>query len=193
MNGEETPELTAAVPGRRLGMWIFLCSETAFFAALVAAYIVLRAGASLWPRPGTLLSLKLAWANTLLLIASGFTMAGAIAAARRGATRWLTIALAATLLLGAAFLAGQVVEWRYLLLARHVIPSTSLFSSLFFVLTGLHGLHVLAGLVVLLIVFGKAATGRYAGEPPGGVELAGLYWHFVDIVWIALFLLLYLI
>jgi heme/copper-type cytochrome/quinol oxidase subunit 3 len=166
------------IESARFGLWLFLGSEVLLFAGLIGSYLFLRTGARSFGSPGAELERLMTAFNTLLLVASSFTVARAVKAAdERARARWL----GATLLLGSAFLGLQVSEYAGLL-GHGILPRTSLYWSCFFVLTGVHGLHVLGGLVAL------AWTGRRARS----LDLASLYWHFVDGVWILLFALLYL-
>ena len=180
------------IPNRKLGMWLFLVSEVIFFTALIGAYIVLRLGNPDWPVPSTILNIPLTGFNTFLLIVSSVTLVRAFAAAQDGNRRGLRLGLVATVLLGATFLSIQACEYRKLLY-HGLTPSSSIFGSCFFTLTGFHGLHVLGGVIWLTIVTLRAFRGVYDDGRHLGVELAGLYWHFVDLVWILLFTIVYLI
>lgn len=170
----------------RFGLWVFLASEAFFFAGLLAAYIVLRDASTAWSLPldrglGTVFTTLLAGCS----LAAGLGARRLAAGAQAAGSRWILVAAA----LGAAFVALQVYEWRHLLDAGFA-PRASLPAACFFVLTGAHGLHVLAG-VVWLAVAGLAA--RRAGARTLPAELAVLYQHFVDAVWVVLFLVLYLL
>jgi heme/copper-type cytochrome/quinol oxidase subunit 3 len=180
------------VPNGKLGMWVFLASEVMFFTGLIAAYIVLRMGHPAWPGPAGHLSVPLGTLNTLLLIGSSVTIVLALAASQRGAipaTRgWLLL----TILLGTCFLGIKGYEYS-VKFSHEIFPSTNVFWSCYFVLTGFHGLHVLGGIIFNLFVLGRTAGERLWQEQRHRLELAGLYWHFVDIVWIFLFPLLYLL
>ena len=172
------------VESARFGLWLFLGSEALLFAGLIGSYLFLRTGARSFGGPGAELERLFTAFNTLVLLASSYTVARAVKAADPGArARWL----AATLLLGGAFLCLQLYEYAGLL-GHGILPRTNLFWSCFFVLTGVHGLHVLGGLLAL------AWTGRHALRERGAraLDLASVYWHFVDGVWIVLFALLYL-
>ena len=131
-------------------------------------------------------------ANTVVLITSSLTVALGVDAIRRGKTRLLTLCYGATILLGAVFLGVKYFE--YAEKFHHgLYPGTNLFFSLYFMLTGLHGIHVFLGMAALSIVVVRARRGRFSEEYFTPVELTGLYWHFVDLVWIYLFPLLYLV
>ena len=176
----------------KLGMWLFLASEVMFFTGFLSAYIVLRAAHPAWPGAGGHLSVPIGTANTLILICSSMTMALAVGAVGHRSVVLTRSYLLATILLGGRFLGVKFHE--YGLKFHHGIgPSTNIFWSCYFTLTGIHGLHVAIGVVanlwVLLLTFG----GRFWEAKSHIVELSGLYWHFVDIVWIFLFPLIYLV
>ena len=182
----------ARVSTTKFAMWLFLASEVMFFSGLIAAYLVLRLAGSEWPVVSEVLNVPLVAGNTFILIVSSVTMVLAFSAIESGDQRRLRQYLIATALLGSVFLSIQAVEWRALL-AEGTTASTSLFGSTFFTLTGFHGLHVLGGVLFMLYVIARAFQGRYTREEHGGVELMGLYWHFVDVVWIFLFTIVYLV
>ncbi len=172
------------VESARFGLWLFLGSEALLFAGLIGSYLFLRGGSRSFGSPGAELERLFTAFNTLVLLGSSYTVARAVKAADEGArARWL----GATLLLGGAFLCLQLNEYTSLL-GHGILPRTNLYWSCFFVLTAVHGAHVLGGLCAL------AWTGRRALQRRGAraLDLASLYWHFVDGVWILLFVLLYL-
>lgn len=160
-----------------------------------------------WPRPydplTNPLSIDLTTVNTFILICSSATMVLAVSAIQQGRKGRCSLFLLATLILGGTFLGVQVFEYHELLEGRsypvgisptgHFTPDVSLFASCFFTVTGFHGLHVAAGVVTLAIVFLGSLLGRFSAQNFGAVEYAGLYWHFVDVVWILLFTIVYLI
>jgi cytochrome c oxidase subunit 3 len=193
-----------------LGMWMFLATEVLFFGGLFTAYTVYR---STFPAAFALgsghLNLWLGTINTIVLITSSLTMALAVHAAQLGRRSALLTFLGLTMLLGTAFLGIKAVEW-YQDYTEHLVPRFSwdpapwqehginpregeLFFTLYFIMTGLHGLHMIIGVGVLSVLLALAYRGLFTPEHYTGVELAGLYWHFVDIVWIFLLPLLYLI
>lgn len=185
------PHTSTGVPSGKLGMWLFLASEVMFFAGLLAAYVVLKMGHPAWPGAEGHLKVWMGTVNTFVLICSSATIVLALAASQQGSVpgvkKWLWI----TLLLGATFLVIKGFEY-HAKFSHHIVPSTNVFWSCYFTLTGLHALHVIGGLGLNLWVL------RLAGSPAWPrrshlLELAGLYWHFVDIVWIFLFPLLYLL
>jgi len=185
------PASTTGIPHDKVGMWVFLCSEIMFFTGLIGAYIVLRFASPVWPHPGSTLNIWLTALNTFILICSSVTMVKALASVRDGDIRKLKLFLSMTLLFGTIFLSIQAYEYRHLLHAGFN-PHASLFGSVFYTTTGFHGFHVFCGVVCMAFVTGKAFLGKYTPAHHQGVETIGLYWHFVDLVWIILFTIIYL-
>ena len=190
--GGKSPFATAHA---KLGMWVFLASDVLVFASLLTAYGVARLKAPTWPdRTHVFEGLWLVTLMTFILISSSSTMAAAVGAARRGDQKAAVRFLLLTLLGGLFFLGSQAVEWSKLIHEGARLFSNPWgvpqFSGSFFVITGFHGFHVLTGLIYLAVVTLNAMRGRYSGL---GVEVAGLYWHFVDLVWVFIFTLFYLI
>lgn len=181
------------VDSRKLGIWLFLASEIMFFTGLIGAYIVLRfTNLSIWPHPASVLNIPLTGFNTFVLVCSSMTFVLGLAAVQRGYQEGLQVGMFLTVLLGIIFLLIQMHEYQELIHDGFTI-SSSIFGSCFFTLTGFHGAHVFAGVIWLIVIFVKSMKGKYTPEEYAGVELAGLYWHFVDLVWIILFTILYLI
>ncbi len=210
MPGGVSAEPGMRVYNQKLGMWVFLTSEIMFFTSLIGAYIILRFGGGAWALPavplsegGSPLNIQLTALNTFLLICSSVTMVKAFASIEHGDQKGLRLFLVLTVLLGATFVGIQIVE--YTVLAHEgflphcsaelaaVVPSCHLFGSTFYTMTGFHGLHVTIGVLCISWVTVKAFRGGYSKENHGGVEVVGLYWHFVDLVWIILFTIVYLI
>jgi heme/copper-type cytochrome/quinol oxidase subunit 3 len=174
----------------KLGMWIFLGSEVMFFGGLIAAFLHYKLNN---PTPErALLDVLLVGGNTFVLLTSSYTVVMALAAARAGDKAGLVRNLLLTVALGAAFLAGQGYEFSSLI-REGMTPASSVFGSSFFTLTSFHGMHVLVGLLWALRNLVKSQRGDFAGGRELGVEIFGLYWHFVDIVWIVLFTVIYLL
>ena len=178
----------------KIGIWLFLASEVMLFGALFASYILIRTGMPVWPRGDTILNVPLATVNTIVLISSSVTMVMAWASLKLNDWGKHRIYLLATVLLSAAFLVNKYFEY-----AAHwtkgELPDHSTFLAIYFTLTGLHGLHILGGIVVMLYFLGPGA-GLYKKSPEqftNRIEYTGLYWHFVDLVWIFLFPVLYLL
>jgi heme/copper-type cytochrome/quinol oxidase subunit 3 len=191
----------AGVYNLKLGMWVFLLSEVMFFTSLIGAYIILRAAhPDAFALPGVVLNVPLTAFNTFVLICSSVTMVKAFAAIEHGDQRGLRMWLIATALLGMFFVGVQAYE--YFKLAGHgFLPSAAayaaeggpLYGMTFYTMTGFHGAHVSIGVLCLWFTIFQAFRGKYTRENHGGVEIMGLYWHFVDLVWIILFTIVYLI
>lgn len=183
----------AGVYNEKLGMWVFLGSEIMFFTALIGAYIILRvAHPDAWKPPGEVLNVPLTAINTFLLICSSVTMVKAFAAVQDGNLKGLQQWLVATVLIGAGFVGVQIYEY-YHLMGQGFVASEGLYGSTFYTMTGFHGFHVTVGVICLIFVTWKAFRGKYTPADHRGVEVVGLYWHFVDLVWIILFTIVYLI
>jgi cytochrome c oxidase subunit III len=177
------------VPPVLFGTILFLASELLFFGGLFAAYFALRAQASPWPPAGVELDVAIATIGTALLVASSFTYQAGVLAGERGSLGGLHAWLVLTVALGTAFLGLQL--WDYAHLDFEV--SSHAYGTMFFAMTGFHGLHVAAGLVLMLVVLGRSAQGAYRTGRVDGPHAIGYYWHFVDVVWIALYATLYLL
>ena len=189
------------VYNQKLGMWVFLLSEVMFFSGLIGAYIILRfANPEQWAEPGVVLAVPLTAFSTFMLICSSVTMVKAFAAIEHGDQAGLKKWLVATILLGAAFVGIQVYEYIHLAHEGFVPMRDSysaeggpLYGATFYTMTGFHGTHVTIGVLCLIFTAIKAFRGKYSEMDYGGVEIMGLYWHFVDLVWIILFTIVYLI
>lgn len=185
-------ETTTGIPNGKLGIWLFLVSEVMLFTGLLGAYIVLRAGLTSWPAPGENLSIPIAAFNTFVLLSSSMTMAMGVIAAHQSDLKRLRLFLLVTILLGLLFLGVKGFEYSEKFHHGH-LPGTGLFWDCYFTLTGFHGLHVLGGILANLWVLRLTYKRNFLSAFEHRVELSGLYWHFVDVVWIFLFPLLYLI
>lgn len=193
MEGGRSPERGLGVPTNKLGMWVFLGSEIMFFTGLIGSYIILRFGASnSWAAPGEVLNVTVTAVNTFILICSSVTMVKAFAAIEDGDQKMLKVWLVATVLIGAAFVGVQLFEYNELI-HHGFLPSSGLYGSTFYSMTGFHGFHVTMGVICMSWVTIKAFRGGYTQDDHQGVEVIGLYWHFVDLVWIILFTIVYLI
>ncbi len=177
---------TAGLEAGKLGIWWFLASEIMLFGGLIASYVVFRLGGEGWAAEAAHLNTTIGIVNTLILLSSSLTVVQAFAAAERGETRATTVFLGLTVLGGLLFLGLKAVEYAGEL-GHGFTPASGLFWSFYYLMTGLHALHVLTGVVINLILL----AGR-RWRTPHRVELGGLYWHFVDVVWVFLFPLLYL-
>ncbi|MCH7836000.1 MAG: heme-copper oxidase subunit III [Chloroflexi bacterium] len=173
-------------------MWLFLASETLLFGSLIAAYLLYRGQSVVGPYPEELFDIPFTSVSAFVLLMSSVTMVLALAAIQRGDQRGLRIWLFTTALLGMLFISGQAFEFTEFN-REGLSLSSNLFGTTFFVLTGFHGAHVTVGVLVLLSLLVMALRGRLTRSQSMNVELVGLYWHFVDVVWIAIFTLVYLI
>ncbi len=182
------------VTNPKLGIWLFLASEVMLFGSLFSSYALLRIGAPTWPDQSAVLSVPLATVNTVVLISSSVTMVLAWAALKvRNLSRY-RLYMGLTILCGFAFMGVKAFEYADKF-SHGLVPSSNNFLGLYFTLTGLHALHVLCGIVVNAYLWGPG-TRMWRGEPErftNRVEVAGIYWHFVDLVWIFLFPVLYLL
>jgi heme/copper-type cytochrome/quinol oxidase subunit 3 len=180
------------LPNGKLGIWLFLASEVMLFGALFSSYILLRVGSTEWPQGG--LDVLLGTVNTIILIGSSVTMVMAWASLKLNDWGRHRLFLAATFLLALVFLVNKYFEY-----AHHLElgegPSHSTFLAIYYTLTGLHGLHIIGGMVVMAYLLGPGAKlWRTSPEQfTNRIEYTGLYWHFVDLVWIFLFPVLYLL
>jgi cytochrome c oxidase subunit 3 len=195
----EIPYTVAARPDTglnngKIGIWLFLASEVMLFGALFASYVMLRVGAPEWPAGATYLNVPLATLNTVILISSSVTMVLAWAALAKGEFGRFRLFLGVTILCGLGFLAVKYVEYSTKF-HHELFPSTNTFLAIYFTLTGLHGLHVIGGMAVNSWLWGPGAK-MWKTDPvhfTNRVENAGLFWHLVDLVWIFLFPVLYLL
>jgi len=181
------------IDSRKLGMWGFLASECLFFGALISSHLLYRARAPQGVKiPHDVYDIPYTSVSSFVLLMSSLTMVLALAAIQRGDGRRLRVWLLATAFLGATFISGQVYEFTSFIREGLTIK-TNLFGSSFFVLTGFHGVHVTLGIVMLLSLWNLSLRGKLPQEKAEVVEIAGLYWHFVDVVWIVIFTVVYLI
>ena len=207
----EHPATSTGVDNRKLLMWLFLASECLFFGSLIGTYLLYRNSSIAVCEAGDvarcvfpldtvvngvtyqgMFDIPFTSISAFVLLMSSVTMVLALAAIQRNDRRGLQIWLLATALLGMTFLAGQAFEFTEFV-HEGLTLNTNLFGTTFFVLTGFHGAHVSVGVLILLSLFVMALRGRVTQEKSLNVELAGLYWHFVDVVWIVIFTLVYLI
>ncbi len=181
----------------KLGMWIFLAGDAMSFGTLLIGYGFYRVGSSNWPIPSEVLGISLTAFMTFLLIVSSLTMVNGLSAIKQGNVAALKKYLMLTILGGLIFLSLQAFEWTHLIgegLTFTANPwGSSLFGSTFFSITGFHGMHVTGGVIYLSVVLRNAMKGKYSQADYDGVELVGLYWHFVDLVWILVFTFVYLL
>jgi heme/copper-type cytochrome/quinol oxidase subunit 3 len=189
-HGEAT---TTGLNHRKLLMWTFLGSECLFFGSLISTYLAYRNKSLAGLTPADhLFDIPFTSVSTFVLLVSSLAMVLALAAIQRGDRIGCMIWLAATALLGTLFLGGQYFEFTTFI-REGVWLDTNLFGTTFFVLTGFHGTHVTIGVIWLLSLFVQVWRGELRQEHSLSVEIAGLYWHFVDVVWIVIFTVIYLI
>ena len=183
---------STGLSNEKLAMWAFLGSECLLFGALISTYFLYRGRSVSGPSPKEIYDIPYTSVSSFVLLMSSLTMVLALSAIQRGDHRRLRVWLTATALLGASFIAGQIYEFTAFIREGLTIK-TNLFGSSFFVLTGFHGVHVTLGIVMLLSLVGLSRRGALPQSKSEVVEIAGLYWHFVDIVWIIIFTLVYLV
>jgi len=187
------------VSWNKLMMWLFLISDALTFGGLLGGYAMLRMASppGSWPNQSEVFTISLVAVMTFILICSSVSMVKALSAIRHGNRSGLRNFLALTILGGLAFLGMQAYEWTKLITEGMSLRGNpwgaAAFGPTFFTTTGFHGLHVTGGVILLSIVLIKGLRGRYSVERNEGVELVGLYWHFVDLVWILIFTFLYLL
>ena len=188
---EERPD-TGLYNGK-LGMWLFLASEVMLFGGLFSAYVMIRTASVEWPQGADLLNVPLATLNTLILITSSMTMVMAWVALKRNEPGRHRRFLSLTLFLGVAFLTIKAFEYSEKF-GHDIYPATNVFYALYFTLTGIHFLHILVGVLVLAYHLGPGSRmlKKNSGQFTNRIEVTGLYWHFVDMVWLILFPTLYL-
>jgi heme/copper-type cytochrome/quinol oxidase subunit 3 len=181
----------------KMGMWIFLAGDAMSFGTLLAGYGAVRFGSGDWPVPADVLGTGLSGFMTFLLICSSVTMVWGLAAAQHDDTEGFRKWIGLTILGGVIFLLLQAYEWTHFIngglgFTRNAFGAP-LFGTTFFVITGFHGMHVTGGVLYLLCIWLKGRNGALNGENSSIVEIAGLYWHFVDLVWIMVFTFIYLL
>jgi len=176
----------------KVGFWTFLGSECLFFATLISTYMVYKGRSVVGPYPGEILNIPLTSVSTFILLMSSLAMVLALDGVQRGNRKLVLIWLGAVIVLGSGFLGFQVYEFSHFVHEGLTI-GTNVFGSSFFVLTGFHGAHVTGGVIWMITLWILAARGKLKPADSLKVEIAGLYWHFVDIVWIVIFTLVYLI
>lgn len=186
------PPTNTGVSNEKMAMWAFLGSECLLFGALISTYLLYRGRSIVGPYPEDVYDIPFTSVSSFVLLMSSLTMVLALSAIQRRDERRLRVWLLATALLGSTFIAGQIYEFTAFVKEGLTIH-TNLFGSSFFVMTGFHGVHVTLGIVMLLALWGMSMRGQLPPEKSELVEITGLYWHFVDIVWIVIFTIVYLI
>jgi len=188
----EMHHTSTGLPNRKLLMWAFIGSECMLFGSLIITYLVYRGRSIVGPYPEELLNIPFITVTTFVLLMSSLTMVLALAAVQRNDMRQGKLWLLMTALLGLVFLSGQVYEFSHFV-HEGLGLTTNLFGASFFLLTGTHGAHVFVGVIWLTTLFVLAVRGKLTSANAETVEITGLYWHFVDVVWIVLFTIIYLL
>ena len=188
----DTHHSYTGLPNRKLLMWAFIGSECMLFGSLIITYLVYRGRSLVGPYPEDLLNIPFITVTTFVLLMSSLMMVLALAAVQRNDMRQGKLWILMTALLGLVFLAGQVYEFTHFV-HEGLGLTTNLFGASFFLLTGTHGAPVAVGVIWLLTLFVMALRRRLSSADAETVEITGLYWHFVDVVWIVLFTVIYLL
>lgn len=183
---------SSGISNIKLGMWLFLGSECLLFGGLISTYMLYRGRVSQGPTPSQVFDIPFTSVSSFVLLMSSLTMVLAVSSAAKKDDRGTTLWLVVTALLGATFVGGQVYEFTAFK-SEGLGFGTSLFSSSFYTLTGFHGVHVTVGIIMLMAMVGIIQRSEFPGSKAETIEMIGLYWHFVDIVWIVIFTLIYLI
>ncbi len=183
---------STGLPSIKLAMWLFLASDCLLFGALISTYVLYRGASVTGPYPSDVFDIPYTSVSSFVLLASSLTMVLALAALQGGDVGRSRVWLLATALLGMTFVGGQVYEFTSFV-REGLTLQANVFGTSFFVLTGFHGTHVTVGILMLLTLVSLSFAGRLGPERAEAVELVGLYWHFVDIVWIVIFTVVYLI
>lgn len=189
---EQAHATATGLDSRKIAMWAFLGSECMFFGTLISTYLVYRGRSLQGPYPDEILNIPFTSVSTFVLLMSSLMMVLAFAAIQRGDMSKFKLWVGATALLGLVFLGGQVYEFSSFY-HEGLTLQTNLFGATFFVLTGFHGAHVTVGVIWLLSLLGLTLAGRMGPKHVTRVDIAALYWHFVDVVWIVIFTVVYLI
>ncbi|OLC79167.1 MAG: cytochrome oxidase subunit III [Gemmatimonadetes bacterium 13_1_40CM_4_69_8] len=187
-----THRTSMGLDSRKMAFWAFIGSECLLFGSLISTYLVYKGRSVVGPYPHDILNIPFTSVSTFDLLMSSLMMVLALAAVQRGDLKWAKVWLVATALLGVFFLSGQVYEFTSFV-REGLTLQTNLFGATFFVLTGTHGAHVTVGVVWLLTLWVRALQGKLTAANAVTVEICGLYWHFVDVIWIVIFTVVYLI
>jgi cytochrome c oxidase subunit III len=182
--------VSSRIDARVLGMLLFIASEIMLFGSFFTAYFFVRVSAhEPWPPPGFHLPVFVAGVNTAILVTSSFSIHWALQSIKRGNRAGMKAGLVLTFLMGLTFLLTQAIEYARVGFAPH----DNAFGTIFFCLTGLHGAHVFVGLTILLFMTIRAFRGHFSAEAHHGVEIGGIYWHFVDVMWIVVYSTVYIL
>ena len=185
-------ETTTGLNSRKLLMWAFLGSDVMFFGAFIATYLVYRGKSLVGPYPSEVLNIPITTVSTFVLLMSSLAMVLALHYVKEGEKNKGTLWILVVVVLGAIFMGFQFVEFREF---AHLglTPRTNIFGTTFFILTGIHGAHVTIGVIWMAFLAYSSNNGALRSDNALDLEIAGLYWHFVDIVWIVIFTVIYLI
>jgi len=193
-HGHDLTATTTGIENKKILMWAFLASDCMFFGTLISTHLIYRRIYPVGPvNPVEMFSIELTTFSTFILLMSSFLMALAVSAMHKGqlkSFRWCTLGV---ILFGLTFLSCQVIEFYEFAVLKGMTLTSSLFGSTFFLLTGTHGTHVAIGVLWLFAMLMYSFTGKMTHDHALDVEVAGLYWHFVDIVWLVIFPAIYLI
>ena len=189
-NPTTVPAQRGGAAAGKIGMVLFLMALGVLFSASMAGYLVVRTRAAAWPPPGSPRLPGGLWISTLILLLSSATIHLAGGFAREGKKGPLRNWLLVTAGLGTAFLVSQILNWSHLVNVQHLPARANLYAFTFYMLSGLHGAHVLGGLVPLGITAARAQQGRYTAADHAGVSYLSMYWHFLDVVWLVMFVVL---
>ena len=189
-HGPPAPHYSSRIAPSVLGMFLFIASEIMLFGSFFAAYFFVRVvNGTPWPTPPYHLPVYVAFINTCILVTSSFTMHWALTSAKRNQRAGLCAGMVLTLLLGSTFLLTQVIEYHRIGFNTH----DTAFAATFFGLTGLHACHVFIGLTILLAMTIRSFRGHFSPEHHHGLEVGGIYWHFVDVMWIVVYVTVYIL
>ncbi|HJQ67015.1 MAG TPA: cytochrome c oxidase subunit 3 [Gemmatimonadales bacterium] len=191
-HGATAHRTSMGLDNRKMAFWAFIGSECLLFGTLISTYLIYQGRSVSGPTPGEILNIPITSVSTFDLLMSSLWMVLALAAVQRGDMKWAKIWLLGVAIGGAIFLGFQVYEFTSFV-HEGLTLQTNLFGATFFVLTGTHGAHVTVGVLWILTLWVRAVQGKLGPEHAITVEIAGLYWHFVDVVWIAIFTLVYLL
>jgi heme/copper-type cytochrome/quinol oxidase subunit 3 len=192
-DGHGAHDTHTGVASAKLAMWLFLSSDCLFFGAFIATYLLYRdRPGQTGPTPSDVYNIPFTSVTSFILLMSSLTMVLALAAIQRGDYRRFRVWILATALFGATFIGGQIFEFTEFT-RKGLNVDTNLFGSSFFVLTGIHGTHVIIGIVWLVSLWSLSMQSRISQGDSERIEIAGLYWHFVDVVWIVIFTVIYLL
>jgi heme/copper-type cytochrome/quinol oxidase subunit 3 len=191
-HGATEPHTSTGVDNVKMAMWAFLGSECLFFGSLISTYLLYHDTTGSGPTSADVYDIPFTSISSFVLLMSSLTMVLALSSIQQGNIRAMRIWLMATAFLGLTFVGGQIFEFTTFV-EEGLTLQTSPFSNAFFVLTGFHGAHVTIGVLMLLGLVAMSSFGRLGPDSTRPVEMIGLYWHFVDIVWIVIFTIVYLI